>query len=484
MTTIARVTATPTSTPRLAARTARVAEPPRILVLPCTVPVPTLNAAAERLGVHLVVADDAGHARTLAFSHSFCAVIAEDAATGQPQLGLLADVYALQPSTVLVLTKAESEAVRLPPGAALSAAVAGTLRTNASLDEALAVMRGAILLSRARTPSLPEERRTPAALRVLLVGGVPTQQLLQQLLKDQGARFKLRRAATLEAALTAIGGAPPDLVLAELELRDGRGLDVVARLVRASTKGPTVVLLGQEDPALSSCTLALGAQDVLVQSRLDAAGLRRALRNAVVRHQVSLQLMLRSVHDELTGLAKRALFHQRVASALARSRRGTGCCAVVYVDLDRFKRINDTWGHAAGDQVLLAVSQRLRAAVREYDTVARLGGDEFAILLDDLDGPGEAETVTQRVAKALAPPIVVQGQGLQVTASMGIGIAVGGEDTVDALLRRADAAMYEAKRAGRNTYSLAPALSVSNVAPRTTPRPAARASGVRRRVAR
>jgi diguanylate cyclase (GGDEF)-like protein len=120
--------------------------------------------------------------------------------------------------------------------------------------------------------------------------------------------------------------------------------------------------------------------------------------------------------------------------------------------------INDTYGHHVGDAVLIAVSERLCGAVREYDTVARLGGDEFAILLDTLDDATEAEVVAQRVLFSLSRPIQVARQDLNVTASIGVSVFPDGGVDGEDLLRHADQAMYCAKRAGRNTYSLTPVV--------------------------
>jgi diguanylate cyclase (GGDEF)-like protein len=171
------------------------------------------------------------------------------------------------------------------------------------------------------------------------------------------------------------------------------------------------------------------------------------------------------LHDELTSLAKRTLLQQRIANALARSRRTGNTFALMYIDLDHFKCNNDTHGHDVGDAVLVAVSQRLECAVRDYDTVARLGGDEFAILLDNLDQPNEAETVAQRVLASLAPPVRVKRRELEVTASIGISVFPAGGADVDELLRTADQAMYAAKHAGRYTYSLAPLFGSERPAP-------------------
>jgi diguanylate cyclase (GGDEF)-like protein len=189
------------------------------------------------------------------------------------------------------------------------------------------------------------------------------------------------------------------------------------------------------------------------------------MQHARQRQRAQGHLYHGALHDELTRLAKRSLLNQRISNALARSRRMGNTFALIYVDLDHFKRINDTHGHDVGDAVLVAVSNRLRSAVREYDTVARLGGDEFAILLDTLDDTIEAETVARRVLASLTPPVRVAEQDLVVTASMGISVFPDGGDAAEDLLRSADRAMYRAKRAGRNTYSINP-LPRESAAPR------------------
>jgi diguanylate cyclase len=123
--------------------------------------------------------------------------------------------------------------------------------------------------------------------------------------------------------------------------------------------------------------------------------------------------------------------------------------AVLCIDLDGFKPINDSLGHAAGDEVLVAVAARLRAGVRDTHTVARLGGDEFAVLLEDAGSPSMAFQVAQRVLQALHAPLVVSGSPVLVGASIGLAVSAAGAERADELLRRADAAMYAAKRAGK-----------------------------------
>ncbi len=160
-------------------------------------------------------------------------------------------------------------------------------------------------------------------------------------------------------------------------------------------------------------------------------------------------------HDALTGLPNRALFMDRVQHAVARARRSPASSfAVLMLDLDRFKNVNDSLGHVAGDRLLIRVAERVGACVRDGDTVARLGGDEFSVLLEDLRSEHEAERIAEQVQRSLATPIPLDGHDLVASAS--IGIVVARDDAFDALslLRRADQAMYAAKRQGRGRQVL------------------------------
>ncbi len=167
------------------------------------------------------------------------------------------------------------------------------------------------------------------------------------------------------------------------------------------------------------------------------------------------QMAHQALHDPLTGLANRLLFGERIAHALARAVRQRETLAVLLLDLDHFKTINDSRGHAAGDAVLVAVAARLAPCVRPSDTVARLGGDEFAILLEDLPDPGEAGVVAARLLAALHAPVPAQGRELALGASIGIALHTPDrEGEPEALLRDADVALYRAKEGGRGRYML------------------------------
>ncbi len=175
-------------------------------------------------------------------------------------------------------------------------------------------------------------------------------------------------------------------------------------------------------------------------------------RDVSERRAFERQLEHQAFHDTVTGLANRALFNERVRHAVARGRREHSGVAVVFLDLDDFKTINDSLGHAAGDAVLVEVAKRVAGSVRAGDTAARFGGDEFAILLEDVAGAQEAADGAERVLAALAEPLAVEQQELNVRASAGISFAEGGD--AEELVRNADAAMYIAKREGGGSYRL------------------------------
>jgi diguanylate cyclase (GGDEF)-like protein len=187
--------------------------------------------------------------------------------------------------------------------------------------------------------------------------------------------------------------------------------------------------------------------DPSLDEPMDSFGQRLSL--AVARHEREERLYRQAHYDALTGLPNRLLFRERFDEELRRVRGGAAGGALLYLDLDDFKQVNDSLGHAAGDQMLVVVGQRLRACVKESDTVARIGGDEFTVVLRELPDAATAHTVARRILDTLSAPIWLGGEGRQVGVSVGIAaFPVDGLDC-DGLLRRADAAMYRAKQQGR-----------------------------------
>ncbi|AHG89648.1 diguanylate cyclase [Gemmatirosa kalamazoonensis] len=182
------------------------------------------------------------------------------------------------------------------------------------------------------------------------------------------------------------------------------------------------------------------------------------VRDVTPRKALERQLVHEAFHDPLTGLANRVLFRNRVEHALARASRTGPRPVVLFLDLDDFKRVNDGWGHAAGDRLLVQVASRLRATLRDVDTCARLGGDEFAVLLDEPAGAESpllsgAAHVAERIVASLGEPVECDGVALEVGVSIGIAAAAAA-DGADELLRNADLAMYRAKAAGKGRYEV------------------------------
>jgi diguanylate cyclase (GGDEF)-like protein/PAS domain S-box-containing protein len=186
----------------------------------------------------------------------------------------------------------------------------------------------------------------------------------------------------------------------------------------------------------------------------NVGGIVAHYRDVSERKGLEEQLAHSAFHDPLTNLANRALFKDRTANALAHRDRNPQPLAVMFLDLDDFKVVNDSLGHAAGDRLLVALGERLQENLRPSDTAARLGGDEFAVLIDDVVNPDEALLVAQRVIEVMRAPFWLDGRQFLLPASIGIAISSSGEEEADQLLRNADVAMYRAKSGGTGHYEV------------------------------
>ena len=196
------------------------------------------------------------------------------------------------------------------------------------------------------------------------------------------------------------------------------------------------------------------------------------------------QLAHQAFHDSVTHLANRALFNERVRHAVARNLREGAGMAVLFVDLDDFKTVNDSLGHAVGDRVLLEVAQRISTSIRAADTAARFGGDEFAVLLEDVQELSAAVETAERILESVSRPLTLEGNELVIRASLGISVVeAGSASDSEELIRNADAAMYIAKSDGKGGYRVfEPAMHervVARLAAARRPPAGARARGVR-----
>ncbi len=235
---------------------------------------------------------------------------------------------------------------------------------------------------------------------------------------------------------------------------DDDPLSLLEYVRMSAPDAPIVLLCSDDDEDLTLRAVRQGAQDCLIMPELEPVQLRRALIRAIERKRAESRLAHQALHDQLTGLPNRALFLDRLNLALERSRRSGAPLAVLFLDFDNFKEINDSRGHAAGDRVLSTLGERLSGLLRPMDTVARFGGDEFTFLFEGLTSEREVVLIADRISQATGHPIEVDGAPLTTTVS--IGIALVNDPTVapDTIIREADAAMYRAKDRGRSRFEL------------------------------
>jgi diguanylate cyclase len=264
------------------------------------------------------------------------------------------------------------------------------------------------------------------------------------------ARFTIDWARDLQSGLARLVPAAFDVCLLEQVLPDGDGLEIVRAAPSRGCDAPIIILTDRSSLELDLQAMELGAADYLDKSRIDATLLERAIRYALSRRRQAQRLSRLAQHDELTGLANRSLFNDRLERALAWARRHERLAAVMVLDLNGFKTVNDRLGHVAGDRLLTIMGMRLSGRLRETDTVARLGGDEFAVVVENLAKPEHAGLVARKLLDAVVPPVTIESQSVTVTASLGVALYPQDGSHAATLLREADRAMYRAKAEGGN----------------------------------
>jgi len=324
------------------------------------------------------------------------------------------------------------------------------------------VAAGMALLRRLRDTAATLERtsreavETAARLRVL-IEHVPAAVYIDMADPDVSDGGRL---AYMSAHVRGILGFEPEDFIGDPELwpsrihPDDRGAAIAAYEAHWQTGEP----LRAEYRMIARDGTEIWVRDEAFAMADDTRSGRRVSQGLLVeitdRKRLESKLIHDALHDPLTGLANRVLLRDHLERALARHGRAPGTVALLFVDLDDFKQINDSFGHAAGDQILCQVAERLGVAVRADDVVGRQSGDEFAILLDRVLGADEATVAAERILRELRRPIQLGGRVVIVGGSIGVAIASERGSTAEDLLIQADAAMYAAKRAGKSTYAL------------------------------
>ena len=303
--------------------------------------------------------------------------------------------------------------------------------------------------------SEPAEAQMPA--RVLLLDDEPTtaHAVVDMLHEVWSEGLVVIHARDLAVAVNELGLGGVDCVLARLRTADGdEPLQELAILGPAAPDAPIVVISDCGDDAFGIEVVRTGAQDHLRADELTPAVLSRSLRYAMERKRAEVRLSNQALQDPLTTLPNRLLFLDRLSVAMDRSRRTGLAPAIMFLDLDSFKQINDTLGHAAGDRLLRVLAERFRDLLRPMDTVARMGGDEFTFLFEGLSGEAEALAIAHRVQAAANRPISLGGPGGDTRVAVSIGIAMVDDPSVplDEAIHDADAAMYRAKSTGTGIH--------------------------------
>lgn len=296
---------------------------------------------------------------------------------------------------------------------------------------------------------MPKER-----IHVLLIEDNPGDvRLIKEMLAGPayfGMTYRLVQVDTLNAAIELCSDKRFNVILLDLNLPDSTGLDTLESLNGWFPRIPIIVLTGLTDTELTMQSVQHGAQDYITKEECTSQLLTRVIYYAIERKRIEAKLKYLATHDSLTGLPNRSLFYDRLNLATKRTIRwNTGGLnwktAVIIMDLDNFKQINDTFGHESGDKVLRELAPRLRASLRQSDTVARLGGDEFAFVLEGILDEADAMFVTQKILKSLSEPILPEVGSKPLSASLGISLFPNDAEDIELLIRYADQAMYAAK---------------------------------------
>lgn len=291
-------------------------------------------------------------------------------------------------------------------------------------------------------------------IRVLLIeDNQADARLVQEMLSESlNFVFDFNHVDSIAKAHDFIKQNQYDVVLLDLSLPDSFGLETVQSLVNANPDLPIVVLSGTADEKVAMDAVQNGAQDYLVKGQGATALLIRSLRYAIERKRSELKMSYLAQYDALTKLPNRALFYDRLKQAIKRATRSNKQGALLFLDLDNFKDVNDRLGHLAGDQLLVELSTRLTNCIRDEDSLSRLGGDEFTIILNGISDKKDATFVARKIKKTIQKLINIDGQEIFISTSIGIVLFSTENDLPETLIKHADMALYAAKDKGRGTY--------------------------------
>jgi diguanylate cyclase (GGDEF)-like protein len=303
-------------------------------------------------------------------------------------------------------------------------------------------------------------------IRVLLVDDDEDDYIMtRDLLDDVRERdYTIEWVPRFEDAVDKIANEQYDIYLFDYRLGEKTGIDLLRYALESGCKAPIILLTGQGDSEIDIEAMKAGAADYLPKNEINSGMLDRSIRYAIQHKRSEERIRRMAYYDPLTNLPNRSLFHDRLRQAVAHGERHSLNMAVLFLDLDNFKRVNDTLEHRIGDLLLQEVAERLSGCLRSSDTVsrqsaetasstvARLGGDEFTILLPEIDSMDCVARVARRILNVVAKPFRLEGHEVFVTGSIGIAVFPDDGRDMDTLLKNADTAMYHAKEHGKNNF--------------------------------
>lgn len=288
---------------------------------------------------------------------------------------------------------------------------------------------------------------------ILVVDDVPDSiEILNQILSDE---YRVLFALDGEKGLAITHNQKPELILLDVSMPGMDGYQVCRELKSdPETRDiPVIFVTAKDQDEDQEMGFKIGAADYLTKPVRPATVKVRVKNQLQIRHSEEL-ILHQALYDGLTNLPNRSLSMDRLRFFIAQDCRKQLKTALLFIDLDRFKKINDTLGHDAGDQLLIEVAARFRQCVRRVDTVGRLGGDEFVIILPGLEHADDAKHVAENIVRLFASPLLLSGMEVVMTVSIGISFSPDDSDDYKQLLTNADTAMYKSKEAGRNNYHL------------------------------
>lgn len=292
---------------------------------------------------------------------------------------------------------------------------------------------------------------------ILLVEDNEADVILAKILLNDALSFKynLYEASMISDAKSIAESNNLSLILLDLNLPDGVVENNISMMRKICPDVPIVILSDESDDHIARIAIQMGCEDFIVKGTINDWQFNRTITHAIERRKLYSELEHQAHYDALTGIPNRKLFQNRLEQSVERAKRYEHKMAIIYIDIDEFKPINDQFGHEIGDKVLIEIAKRIKTSIRTIDTVARLGGDEFSVILDQISMVEDALKIAKNLINKISASIRVDSNIFSVGASIGISIYPEVANSPESLVIKADDAMYVAKNNGKNQFCLA-----------------------------